>query len=129
MEVFILIAARTVSIAYESVLPLFRTTNGCQCLRLLFVLPLQPVNLVLQVFVSLEHVPQHHITATALLLLFVGGGRAVYAWGIGLFVPFDLLLEPHVFLNKFLVPSLAFLEVVEFGSSAHFVFGLIVGIF
>jgi hypothetical protein len=43
-----------------------------------------------------------------------------------MFVSFDLMLQPDVFIHQLLISALAFLQIVEFVSSAPFLLLLVV---
>lgn len=83
------------------------------------VLTSQLFDLALEILVAFQHVPHDDVTTVVAflgLLVQVGAEMAV---GVVLPVSLHLLLQPDVFLDQFLIPSLALLEVIELGGCAE----------
>ena len=90
---------------------------------MLFVLPPQFFDLSFQILIALQHAPKSNISSLRQRSREVGLPSRVFAavltdGSIGLLGATNLLLEPDVLFDQFLVALLALLKVVELVSSA-----------
>ena len=118
LQVLVLVAVGALPAADEPVPPLLGAPDGADGLGLLLVLSPQLFDLPLQVLVALQHTPEGDVPVVRQQRGLLH--RALAAVGRGLLpspVAVDLLLEPDVLLEQFLVAFLAFLQVVELLSS------------
>lgn len=111
----------------QSALPLVRTADGGQRPSLLLELASQFADLLLQVAIAFQHAPEGTVGGRTSGGLLAQAFTAVIALlgGLCWSVAFDLLLQPHILIQQFLVAPLALFQVELLAESGHFVLAVV----